>query len=196
MTKRIFDIVVALAGLVILFPFLFLISLLIIADSPGGVLFTQVRVGKDRTLFRILKFRTMKENAERGIGLTVGGRDPRVTLIGYWLRRYKVDELPQLVNVLKGDMSLVGPRPEIEEYVAHYDKRQLQVLSVRPGITDPASNEFANENEYLAGHPNPGSVYVNEVLPLKLDLSLKYIRDRSFWSDVGIIFKTLIHSFR
>jgi len=196
MTKRLFDIAISFVGLVVLSPFFLVISLLILADSPGAILFTQTRVGQDRKLFRLLKFRTMRKNAEFGGRLTVGTRDPRVTTIGYWLRRYKLDEFPQLMNVLTGDMSLVGPRPEVEEYVTHYDERQLQVLRVRPGITDPASIKFVNENEYLARYPDPEAAYIKELLPLKLDINLEYIRNRTFWSDAGVILKTMAHSFR
>jgi lipopolysaccharide/colanic/teichoic acid biosynthesis glycosyltransferase len=195
MTKRVFDFIVSLVGLLLLLPFLVIISLSIILDSSGGALFTQRRVGKGRVPFQIYKFRTMHKNAQQHSRLTIGARDFRITRVGYWLRRYKLDELPQLYNVLKGDMSLVGPRPEVDEFVACYDTRQLKVLSIRPGITDPASIEFANESEYLSQFENPEAAYKNDVLPRKLELNLQYLHNRSCWGDLLILLKTLTYRF-
>lgn len=191
MGKRLFDIFFSLIGLIILVvPFL-IIGLLISFDSKGGVFYKQVRVGKNGVGFNLLKFRTMQTDADKAGLLTVGGRDNRITKIGYGLRKYKIDELPQLINVLLGDMSLVGPRPEVRKYVDLYTREQQQVLSVKPGITDYASIEYSNENELLAQSENPEQIYINEIMPAKLKLNLKYISEQGVGTDLKIIFKTI-----
>jgi lipopolysaccharide/colanic/teichoic acid biosynthesis glycosyltransferase len=189
--KRLFDIFFSIIGLLILLiPFL-IISLLIILDSKGGVFYKQVRVGKDGADFKLFKFRSMRTDADKAGLLTVGGRDSRITRMGYSLRKYKIDELPQLINVLIGDMSLVGPRPEVRKYVDLYNEEQKQVLSVRPGITDYASIEYSNENELLGKAENPEEVYINEIMPAKLELNLKYIAEQGILTDFKIIFRTI-----
>jgi lipopolysaccharide/colanic/teichoic acid biosynthesis glycosyltransferase len=191
MAKRLFDITSSLLGLLLIAPLLLLIALLVVLDSRGGVFYRQVRVGKDNRDFRLLKFRSMAQGSDRKGLLTVGGKDSRVTRTGYYLRKYKLDELPQLVNVLKGDMSLVGPRPEVRKYVSLYDENQLKVLSVRPGITDPASIAYSNENELLGSAENPEKLYIEEIMPAKLRMNLDYIRSQSFSGDVRIIGSTI-----
>ncbi len=193
MIKRSFDLLVSTVGLVFLAPFFLLFALAIKADSAGPVFYLQERVGKGGRLFRLFKFRTMKIGADRATAITVGQRDPRITSVGFFLRRFKLDELPQLINVIKGEMSLVGPRPELKRFVDLYSKEQQEVIEVTPGITDYASIEFRNENEMLEGKANPIEFYINEIMPRKLELNLRYIRERSFWSDIGIIFKTIVH---
>jgi lipopolysaccharide/colanic/teichoic acid biosynthesis glycosyltransferase len=194
--KRLFDIVSSLLGLIILSPFLFIISILVLISSPGGIFYRQTRVGKNGKDFRLWKFRTMKPDSDKKGLLTVGGRDPRVTRIGYFLRKYKLDELPQLINVLTGDMSLVGPRPEVRKYVAMYSPDQMRVLSVQPGITDYASIEYSNENELLAQSADPEKTYIEEIMPAKLKLNMKYIEESrgtmlaAMRTDLKIIFKT------
>lgn len=192
MAKRLFDIFSSLIGLIILSPFLLLISLLVLFSSPGGVFYRQTRVGKNDKNFRLWKFRTMKPDSDKKGLLTVGGRDPRVTGIGYFLRKYKLDELPQLINVLIGEMSLVGPRPEVRKYVDMYSPEQLRVLDVQPGITDYASIEYSNENELLAKSADPEKTYIEEIMPAKLKLNMKYIEEKSLGTDLKIIFKTLM----
>lgn len=192
MAKRLFDWLASTFGLLALAPVLLLLAVWIKLDSPGPVFFRQERVGRGGKLFRIHKFRTMVTDAERrGLQITVGA-DARVTRVGQWLRKYKLDELPQLLDVWLGHMSLVGPRPEVPRYVACYpaDVRDV-VLSVRPGITDRASIEFKDENEILGRAPDPHLAYVNEVLPIKLRYYVDYVAQRSFWSDVGIILMTV-----
>ncbi len=191
MLTRSFDIVFALLGILIVLPVFILISLVIIFSSRGGIVYRQVRVGKDSKDFYLLKFRTMKTDSDKSGLLTVGERDNRITNVGYFLRKYKLDELPQLFNVLIGEMSLVGPRPEVRKYVELYNEEQKKVLSVKPGITDYASIEYANENEVLAKSENPEQTYINEIMPHKLKLNLKYINNQSFGVYLKIIFKTL-----
>jgi lipopolysaccharide/colanic/teichoic acid biosynthesis glycosyltransferase len=191
-TKRIFDFCASGAGLLVLAPVLLLIAILIRLDSCGPVFFRQERVGQFGIVFRIHKFRTMVVNAEaRGMQITVGA-DPRVTLVGAYLRRYKLDELPQLIDVLFGQMSLVGPRPEVPRYVACYpDNVRGLVLSVRPGITDRASIEFKDESLILGGADDPHRAYVEQILPIKLWYYVDYVANRSFIGDLRIIFSTL-----
>lgn len=164
-------------------------------DSGFPVFFLQERVGKDGRLFKLFKFRTMFFNNHSGPAITVGTRDPRITRIGYWLRRFKLDELPQLFNVLKGDMSLVGPRPELKKFVDLYTPEQRRVITVKPGITDYASIVFRNENELLEGKPDPVDYYVREIMPVKLKLNLRYIERMSFWLDVRILIRTVLSIF-
>jgi lipopolysaccharide/colanic/teichoic acid biosynthesis glycosyltransferase len=191
MIKRLFDIIVSLIGIIILSPFLILIALLVVIDSRGGVLYRQVRVGKDMKEFKLFKFRTMFSDSDKKGLLTIGMRDNRITRMGYYLRKYKLDELPQLFNVLIGDMSMVGPRPEVPKYVAMYNDEQKKVLSIKPGITDYASIVYSNENELLASAENPEEVYINKIMPSKLKLNLKYIDEMGLGTDLGIIFKTI-----
>jgi len=192
MAKRLFDLVASGLGLLLLAPLLFLIALAVKLDSPGPVFFRQERVGRHGRTFRIHKFRTMVTDAERkGLQITVGA-DARVTRVGEILRKYKLDELAQLIDVFAGDMSLVGPRPEVPRYVACYpdDVRDI-VLSVKPGITDWASIEYKDENEILGNAADPQRAYVEEVLPVKLEYYANYVRERSLWGDIVIIFATL-----
>lgn len=195
--KRTFDFLASLAGLVLLLPLFVWIAIWIRLDGGGPVFYRQERVGRNGRLFKILKFRTMTVGADRsGLPLTVGA-DPRITRSGAVLRRYKLDELPQLLNVVVGDMSLVGPRPEVSRYVAHYSESQRErILSVRPGITDPASIIFVDENELLSREADPERAYVQAVLPRKLALYDEYVSNRTFWGDVGVIFRTLSTALR
>ena len=192
MAKRVFDWLASAFALLLLIPLFLVLGLFVKLDSPGPVFFRQERVGKGGKLFRIHKFRTMVIGAERlGLQITVGA-DPRVTRVGRWLRKYKLDELPQLIDVWKGDMSLVGPRPEVPRYVAAYpnDIRAI-VLSVRPGITDKASIEFKDENQILGRAANPDFAYVSEILPVKLRYNLDYVNSRTFIGDIKLMFLTL-----
>jgi lipopolysaccharide/colanic/teichoic acid biosynthesis glycosyltransferase len=191
-TKRAFDFACALAGLVLLAPVLILTAVLIRLDSRGPALFFQERVGRRGRVFRIIKFRTMAIGAETRGQITVGN-DTRVTRVGHALRRFKIDELPQLLNVLRGEMSLVGPRPEVPRYVACYpDCVRQVVLSVPPGITDWASIEFREENALLGRAHDPERTYIEQILPVKLDYYVRYVRERSFAVDIKIIFLTLL----
>jgi lipopolysaccharide/colanic/teichoic acid biosynthesis glycosyltransferase len=191
MLKRVFDIFFALLGLILLLPFFLAISLIIVSDSRGGVFYRQNRVGLNGRDFRLYKFRSMRTDSDKKGLLTVGGRDSRITKVGYFIRKYKIDELPQLLNVLIGDMSLVGPRPEVRRYVDLYSEEQLKVLSVRPGITDYASIEFSNENEILGKAADPEATYINKIMPAKLNMNLRYIREQGFATDIKIIFATI-----
>lgn len=191
MMKRLFDIVASACGLIHLSPLFFIVSVWIKLDSIGPVFYRQVRVGRYNKDFKIFKFRTMRVGADKGSLVTIGGRDPRVTRIGYYLRKFKIDELPQLINVFIGDMSLVGPRPEVRHYVNYWTSEQLHVLDVRPGITDPASIKFRNENELMESAEDPESFYINVIMQEKLKLYLEYVHNASFWYDIKLIFKTI-----
>lgn len=191
MTKRLFDFTFALFLLVALSPLLLVFALLVAITSPGGAFFRQLRVGRDGKEFRLLKFRTMRPGSEAKGQLTIGGRDPRVTAVGYFLRKSKLDELPQLWNVLAGDMSVVGPRPEVPRYVAMYTTGQREVLRVRPGITGMASIDFIDESGILARAADPERAYVHVVMPAKLALDLRYVREQSFALDLRIIATTV-----
>lgn len=191
MMKRLFDIVASACGLILLSPLFFIVSVWIKLDSIGPVFYRQVRVGRYNKDFKIFKFRTMRIGADKGSLVTIGGRDPRVTRIGYYLRKFKIDELPQLINVFIGDMSLVGPRPEVRHYVNYWTPEQLHVLDVRPGITDPASIKFRNENELMESAEDPESFYINVIMQEKLKLYLEYVHNASFWYDIKLIFKTI-----
>lgn len=191
MLKRFFDIISSLVVLTMGLPFFILIAFLIGIDSKGGVFFIQQRVGKDNRNFGLFKFRTMRSDSKKGSQITVGERDPRITKIGYFLRKFKLDEFPQLLNVIKGDMSIIGPRPEVRRYVELYSIEQLNVLSVRPGLSDFASIEYINENELLGKSEDPEKTYIEEIMPAKLELNLKYIEQKSFVTDVKLIFKTI-----
>lgn len=188
---RFLDFIFSLLGIVILMPFFILVSILIKLNSKGSLIYKQSRVGLNNADFFVFKFRTMKMNSDKSGLLTVGGRDPRITSIGYYLRKYKLDELPQLFNVLIGDMSLVGPRPEVRKYVDLYTNEQLKVLNVKPGITDYASIEYADENEILGGALDPNKVYIQEIMPAKIQLNMRYIQNISLKEYFKIIFLTL-----
>lgn len=188
--KRLFDIIASGLGLLILSPLFLILAIWIKLDSKGPVFYRQVRVGKDNKDFRIFKFRSMRVGSDKGSLVTIGGRDPRVTRSGYYIRKFKFDELPQLINVFVGDMSLVGPRPEVRHYVDYWTEEQMQVLDVRPGITDPASIKFRNENELMEQAEDPEDYYINVIMQEKLKLYLEYVKNHTFWGDIGLIFKT------
>lgn len=188
--KRVFDILMSLIGLVMLSPVFLFLAIWIKLDSKGPVFYKQIRVGKNGMDFELFKFRSMKVDADKKGLLTIGGRDPRVTKSGYFIRKYKLDEFPQLLNVLKGSMSLVGPRPEVRKYVDLYNQEQLKVLSVQPGITDYASIKYRNENDILAKSDNPEQTYVKEIMPEKLQLNQQYVKEVSLFTDIKLIFLT------
>ena len=188
---RLFDILFSTIGLLLLSPLFLVIYIIIIIESKGGGFYSQTRVGKNGIPFAIYKFRSMRTDADKHGLITVGGRDPRITRIGYYIRKYKIDELPQLWNVLVGDMSLVGPRPEVQKYVDLYTEEQRKVLSVRPGITDYASIEYVDENILLAKSDDPDRTYIEVVMPAKIVLNMKYINNKSLKEYFKIIFLTL-----
>jgi lipopolysaccharide/colanic/teichoic acid biosynthesis glycosyltransferase len=190
--KRIFDILAAAAGLLVLSPLLFLVSILIKVDSRGPILFRQQRMGKGFQPFFIYKFRTMAVDSAGGAGLLTVGNDPRVTRVGRVLRRTKIDELPQLLNVVKGEMTLVGPRPEVPEFVESFRADYNEILKIRPGITDLASLKYRNEATILGRSKNPTEEYVTRILPDKIKLAKEYVRNSSFFFDLILIFKTLV----
>ncbi len=189
--KRLFDIFFSILGLVVLSPLFLVVAVWIKLDSRGPVFYRQVRVGRHNRDFRIFKFRSMRVGSDKGSLVTIGGRDPRITRSGYIIRKLKLDELPQLINVLKGDMSFVGPRPEVRHYVDYWTEEQMVVLSVRPGITDPASIKFRNENELMATAENPEEYYINVIMQEKLKLYIEYVNHHTLLTDIGLIFKTL-----
>ncbi|MDX2133716.1 MAG: sugar transferase [Saprospiraceae bacterium] len=193
---RFFDVVFSCVGLVLLAPVFGIVSLLVHFSSPGGVFYVQERIGRFGVPFRLYKFRSMRTGSDKKGLLTVGGRDPRITGIGYFLRRYKLDELPQLWNVLKGDMSLVGPRPEVEKYTRLYSDAQRRVLDLRPGITDPASIFYRNESEVLARAADPEAAYVREIMPHKIALSMPYVERPSLAAYFRCILLTVVMIFR
>ena len=188
--KRIFDVTASGLGLLLLSPLFLIVAIWIRLDSPGPVFYRQTRVGRYNKDFRLLKFRSMRIGSDKKGLITIGGRDPRVTRSGYWIRKYKLDELPQLINVFKGDMSLVGPRPEVRKYVDLYTTEQLHVLDVRPGITDMASIRYRNENELLEQAADPEQFYRDTVMQDKLRINLEYVSDHSFFKDIKIILMT------
>jgi len=194
--KRIFDILFSVSVLLLLFPILLIIGVLIILESRGGMFFSQKRIGKNEQAFQILKFRTMFLDAEKKGQITVGDRDPRITRVGFSLRKYKLDELPQFWNVLIGEMSIVGPRPEVPYYVNFYDKNQRQVFKVKPGITDYASLKYFDENVLLGKSENPEQTYIQEIMPQKLALNLEYVNHRNFSKDLKIVGKTALKIFQ
>lgn len=196
MIKRLFDILFSLWGLFALSPMLLFIAIWIKIDDQGPVFFRQERIGKNGKSFKILKFRSMKMNSEQMGQLTVGGRDPRITNAGYFLRKFKLDELAQLFNVLKGDMSFVGPRPEVPKYVAMYNEEQRKVLTVKPGITDWASLKYFEESELLAAAEDPEACYVQEIMPAKLKINLDYVENYSLFTDLKIILLTVFKIFQ
>ncbi len=196
MLKRAFDFTFSIVGLCVLIPFLIVIAVMVKLDSAGPVFYLQQRVGMGAVLFSLFKFRTMHMEADKLTALTVGKRDPRITKIGYYLRKYKLDELPQLINVMIGDMSLVGPRPELKKFVDLYTEEQREVITVRPGITDLASIEYRNENELLEGKTDPIDFYISEIMPHKLELNRHYIQNQSLILDLKIIFTTITSIFK
>lgn len=195
MTKRLFDIIIALTGLIILSPFLILIYCLILTTSGVPVIYNQLRVGRNDKDFRLYKFRSMYINADQHGLLTTGSGDKRITKVGRILRKYKLDELPQLWNVLKGNMSIVGPRPEVRKFVNLYSDEEKLVLSVRPGLTDYASLAYFNENEVLENYPDSEKAYIEIIMPAKLKLNLKYIGEAGLSTDLKVIGKTMVRIF-
>lgn len=189
--KRFLDIILSLLVIIILLPLFVVIAILISIESPGGPFYKQVRVGKEGKPFDLYKFRSMRTGSDKKGLITVGNADSRITKMGRFVRKYKLDEFPQLINVLKGEMSVVGPRPEVPKYVAMYNEDQRKVLSVRPGLTDYASIQYFEENEILALSDDPERTYINEVMPEKLRLNRKYIEEQSLGTDFSIIMKTL-----
>ena len=188
--KRIFDIVASGIGLILLSPLFVILAIWIKCDSIGPVFYKQVRVGRNNMDFQLFKFRSMRVGSDKKGLITVGGHDPRITRSGYYIRKYKLDEFPQLINVFKGDMSLVGPRPEVRKYVDMYTEEQMHVLDVRPGITDLASIRYRNENELLDRVNDPDKYYVEVIMPDKLRINLEYVARHSFTFDIRLIFQT------
>ena len=189
--KRIIDISLSVLALVLLSPFFLIISLLIICTSKGSFIYAQTRVGKNNHDFTLLKFRTMQTNADKNGLLTIGARDSRITLIGAFLRKYKIDEFPQLLNIIIGDMHIVGPRPEVRKYVDLYTDEQKQILTVCPGLTDYASLEYIDESEILEKSNDPEKTYIDVIMPHKIELNLQYIQNQSTKEDLKIITRTL-----
>lgn len=191
---RIFDITFSVLGLILLSPVILIISLLVKLTSKGPVFYRQLRVGMGGNDFKLYKFRSMYIHADKKGLLTVGGRDNRVTPVGFYLRKFKLDELPQLLNVIKGEMSIVGPRPEVRKYVDLYTTEQRKALNVRPGITDYASIAYRNENDLLALASNPEELYINEIMPRKIELNFRFIENNSLGEYFKIIIKTVLTS--
>ncbi len=188
--KRLFDFLFAFIFLLLLLPLFLVLIIAISLGSKGGAFFSQDRVGKNEKIFTLYKFRSMRQTSNDKLQLTVEG-DNRITGIGKFIRKTKLDELPQLWNILIGDMSFIGPRPEVPKYVKRYNSEQKKVLSVRPGLSDPASLAFMNEAELLAQSKDPESYYINDIMPKKLQMNLDYIQNRTLLSDFGMIFKTI-----
>ena len=188
--KRAFDFIASGLALIVLSPLFLILAIWIKLDSKGPVFYRQVRVGWKNKDFRIFKFRAMRVGADKGSLVTIGGHDPRVTRSGYFIRKFKFDELPQLINVVLGDMSLVGPRPEVRHYVDYWTPEQMHVLDVRPGITDPASIKFRNENELMEKAEDPEKYYIEVIMQEKIRLYLEYVEKHSFFYDIALIFKT------
>ena len=194
--KRLFNILLSLLVLTVGLPFGLLVALLIVVDSRGHVFYRQSRVGRNNVDFLLYKFRTMCVEADKGSQITIGEDDVRITRAGAFLRKFKIDEFPQFLNILKGEMSIVGPRPEVRKYVDLYTPEQMRVLSVRPGLTDYASIRYVNENAILAASSDPEKTYIEEIMPDKLNLNLKYIDEQSLCTDCKIIAKTLVAIFK
>lgn len=188
--KRLFDVFASGCGLLVLSPIFLIMAIWIKLDSEGSVFYRQVRVGRNNNDFRIFKFRSMRVGSDKGSLVTIGGRDPRITRSGYFIRKYKLDEFPQLINVFLGEMSLVSPRPEVRHYVNYWTEEQMHVLDVRPGITDPASIKFRNENELMEKAKDPEDYYINVIMQEKIKLYLEYVQNASFWYDIKLIFQT------
>ena len=193
--KRLFDIIAAILVLIMGLPFFIIIALLIVLDGKGDVFYSQERIGRYKRSFNLYKFRTMQPGSDSLGQLTIGSKDSRVTSIGYYLRKYKIDEFPQLINIIAGHMSVVGPRPEVPKYVKMYNQEQLNVLKVRPGLTDYASLVYFKENELLGKAQDPENVYIKEIMPQKLALNNKYIKEKGMLTDLNIILKTLLRIF-
>ena len=189
--KRFLDVILSVLVLIILSPLFIIIAIIITCESRGGVIYSQTRVGRYNKDFKLLKFRTMYTGSDQKGLITVGEHDARITPFGYFLRKSKMDEFPQLLNIIKGDMSIVGPRPEVRHYVDMYTEEQLKVLSVRPGLTDFASLVYIDENKLLENQEDPEEFYIKEMMPRKLELNLKYIEQQSVKTDTILIFKTL-----
>ena len=189
--KRLFDFVMSGLGMIVLSPLFLILAIWVKLDSPGPVFFRQTRVGRNNKDFRIFKFRTMRVGSDKGSQVTIGGKDPRITRAGLFLRRTKLDEMPQLINVFVGEMSLVGPRPEVRHYVDYWTPEQMHVLDIRPGVTGPASLKFRNENELLATVEDPEKYYVEVIMQEKLRLDLEYVRNQSYIKDLELILKTV-----
>ena len=188
---RIFDILLATLGLVILSPLLIFVYVAIVLESRGGGFYRQERTGRYGKPFRLIKFRSMYVNADKHGLITVGGHDNRITRVGYYIRKYKIDELPQLIKVVKGDMSIVGPRPEVKKYTDLYTEEQCKILDVRPGITDYASIKYVDENEILGTSDNPERIYIEHIMPDKIKLNMIYISQNGIKEYFKIIFLTL-----
>ncbi len=194
-SKRVFDLVSSLVMLVVLLPLFLVITIWILLDSRGGIFYKQIRVGKDGKEFTLLKFRSMTVGADKQ-GLITIGNDNRVTRSGRFIRKTKIDEFPQLINIIKGDMSVVGPRPEVPKYVSLYTEEQKKVLSIRPGLTDLASLKYFDEQKLLGESDDPEKTYRNEIMPKKLDLNLQYLAQRSLFLDFKLIFSTIFRIFK
>jgi lipopolysaccharide/colanic/teichoic acid biosynthesis glycosyltransferase len=194
--KRLFDVLTSAFGILLLLPLMILLYLWVVIDSRGGGIYRQVRVGKEGKDFILYKFRTMHRGSDKKQLITVGNNDPRVTQAGYRIRKYKLDELPQLFNVLKGDMSMVGPRPEVRKYVDMYDAEQAKILRVKPGITDYASIAFFNESELLANSSDPEKTYIEQILPEKIRLNQRYLNHTGTFTDLKIIWQTVLRILR
>ena len=190
--KRLFDLISSLLVLIVLSPIILIISLFIVLDSKGGVFYKQERIGKNGNPFLLYKFRSMRTGSEKKGLITVGASDNRTTSVGRFIRKYKLDELPQLINIIKNDMSVVGPRPEVNKYVKLYSKEQLRVLEAKPGLTDLASLAYINENEVLGKAEDPEKTYIEEIMPAKLKLNLEYIEKQNIAFDLKIIFRTIV----
>ena len=193
---RFFDFFFSVIGLIMLSPIFIIIYVLIRCESKGGGFYSQKRIGKDGIPFKLYKFRSMRIGADKGSQITIGGHDPRITRVGYFIRKYKIDELPQLWNVVIGDMSLVGPRPEVQKYTDLYTDEQKEVLSVKPGITDWASIKYVDENEVLARAEDPDRAYVDIVIPDKIKYNMIYINHQTLGEYFKIIFVTIFSVFR
>lgn len=191
MLKRGFDFIFALLGLILIFPVLIIIAILIKLDSKGPILFVQERVGQHNKTFNIYKFRTMYVKSQKKGLLTIGDNDARVTKVGYFLRKYKIDEFPQLLNIIKGDMSFVGPRPELRYYVNFYSPEDLIIFKLKPGITGLASLEYRNEVELLKKADDPERYFINTIIPDKLRYNKLYLKKRNFFFDLKLILKTI-----
>jgi lipopolysaccharide/colanic/teichoic acid biosynthesis glycosyltransferase len=190
--KRIFDIFCSIIILILFFPFGLILSLLIAIESPGGVFYRQERIGRYGVPFKLFKFRSMRKDADKSGKLTVGMRDARITRTGYFIRKFKLDEFPQFINVILGDMSIVGPRPEVKEYVDLYNEEQRKILNVRPGITDLASLEYFEENELLGKSENPQKTYIEEIMPAKIELNKRYLANPTLGNDLKIMWQTFM----
>ncbi len=193
---RFFDLIFSIFILLLFLPIGIVIAILIRIESKGSVFYSQVRIGKDEKQFKLLKFRSMLVDADKQGNLTVGAKDSRITRVGYVIRKFKLDEFPQFINVLLGQMSVVGPRPEVLEFVALYTAQQRKVLLVRPGITDEASLQYFEENKLLAGSEDPKKTYIDVVMPSKIAINLAYIEKRTLLTDLTVVGKTILRIFR